>query len=1257
MELAVKKQKFTSDTELAALGGTTTTTTTTETQADVEAKRQEAITANVQLLNAVDIRRPNGSIGTQGFDPSQMKDLVKFISDTLGLSIPVDLLDKSVDTLKPLIDYIKSNEDIKNKIIEYIKTNPSEISTLPDGTIQFLDGNHRANLLNIIGSDVIPVITQEKKKEIDAEYEKATAALKNTGAATTKTEPEKTEEIKGGVKELFDADLELASIGTLQQYSQYLTTIFPDSQEKNIVYHGGNIGIENLGRFYKPGEEGYKKNDFNTKEGIYFAYNKTEAEGYTKKFIFKDKNKKVYSALVNVRPYDNVKQVEKRNKDQKEIDLVSISKEDVQWLLDNNYNALTNKGRIRDQDSPFLVVFEPEQIYILGTKQDKEGFKKFVSGGESIKTEEEEVDEEINSNPEDSDDVKEGESRIDDTSREVEQEMDEAQRRANEGKTPPFSELAKETMQSIKDALGSVRDAMKKSYSRMPQALENNYEKLRRAYKKTGGKLKEKLAKVLDSIQKYLRKLKQILIKASKTVGARRVKRGVQPNAGTPEMSSTKPQVVDNTREILADFVVEQLTQYGFVKFFAEQGMTIDANTILNLEALGTKRGDNVLLENRSTMENTLHRILHMYMDRTGPKSDKDYNAQAQSLINILRPVLQEISKAGGDPNVGVYIEKINYMFDKNPAQELVIQYLTNTPFRSFISRLSPEIQAQFQSLAKEMVLFKDSAGRVTYNKTKSFIKIQDGLLMSDALYEEFINNTLQTPLDVLGDAMASGMDPVTFLLNRIAQPIDVFIAEEASAEDLQEIADEEGKSITDVVTSIKNAVLNYLNTANFARSKTQADKAPRTKKDGIISRIIRRLKKMTIGLMIALSTYTGVAGFDFSGNTEAEIGEEMAERPVWSMNNLVDNTMVILPIPDAYKQTIYRGLIKYGVYDISAVKEQTINSEDISEAKAVVETNDTLEYVRQNTYFQNLGKARDNLGSGGDSILMYRSQWFNDVGFEYLTGASNSTRDRIGQATYANTVGVAHFYIMDNTGGDLSRYTTDAKFSEAKRNFKSRIGTYDVKPTDYVPVFKFMPRNEAGENVVKMRFKLASEITDEDNAITKLIQWKFGDIDFNSQADLYKASNCLTTKSGDKAYSFTFSKKAKGKDLYSRFSGSTVIFIFNDQKGNTIVREFTGSINSIKKEGESIMQQFQVKPEDLTIGAFDAGSFSAKPASKNGVLKSDQWDGFNKVQPNAGSALIIPIGSTQKVIQLSDINPSEEEINNVAQEKTKSCQ
>ena len=48
--------------------------------------------------------------------------------------------------------------------------------------------------------------------------------------------------IKQGVSELFDSNPELASIGTPEQYSQYLDTIFPDSQVKDIVYKGGNGG-------------------------------------------------------------------------------------------------------------------------------------------------------------------------------------------------------------------------------------------------------------------------------------------------------------------------------------------------------------------------------------------------------------------------------------------------------------------------------------------------------------------------------------------------------------------------------------------------------------------------------------------------------------------------------------------------------------------------------------------------------------------------------------------------------------------------------------------------------------------------------------------------------------------------------------------------------------------------------------------------------------------------------------------------------
>ena len=175
--------------ELAALESKST-----ETKADLEKEKQKELNSNIELLNVEDVRRPNGAIGTQGFDPSQMKDLVKFIADEIGVSIPSDLLDKNIDKLKPLIDYIKDNEDLKNKIIEYVKRNPSEISVMPDGSIQFLDGNHRANLLNIIGSDVIPVINQSKKKEIESKYAESAASKTNQKTAAEPVDENETDQ-------------------------------------------------------------------------------------------------------------------------------------------------------------------------------------------------------------------------------------------------------------------------------------------------------------------------------------------------------------------------------------------------------------------------------------------------------------------------------------------------------------------------------------------------------------------------------------------------------------------------------------------------------------------------------------------------------------------------------------------------------------------------------------------------------------------------------------------------------------------------------------------------------------------------------------------------------------------------------------------------------------------------------------------------------------------------------------------------------
>ena len=89
--------------------------------------------------------------------------------------------------------------------------------------------------------------------------------------------------IKPGVQELFDSNPELSSIGTPQQYSQYLGTIFPDSQVKDIVYHGTDK--ENI-EFIKNNVEGYfTKVKGGTPNAVFFSKDKApEGSVYDRKF-------------------------------------------------------------------------------------------------------------------------------------------------------------------------------------------------------------------------------------------------------------------------------------------------------------------------------------------------------------------------------------------------------------------------------------------------------------------------------------------------------------------------------------------------------------------------------------------------------------------------------------------------------------------------------------------------------------------------------------------------------------------------------------------------------------------------------------------------------------------------------------------------------------------------------------------------------------------------------------------------------------
>jgi hypothetical protein len=176
--------------------------------------------------------------------------------------------------------------------------------------------------------------------------------------------------IKPEVEEVFNSNPELASIGTLQQYSQYLDSIFPDSKVKDIVYHHSDTKIT---EFKKEFSEGYAAQKGVSSKAKFFLRKPLKEE-------FLSKRPYLGQYLINiVNPNimpSNADRTEKRD---------SGIKEGIQEALNNNQDgAIFDNIWDNRTWSDVLVVFEPEQIHILGNNNDIEGFKEFVNNEEEL---------------------------------------------------------------------------------------------------------------------------------------------------------------------------------------------------------------------------------------------------------------------------------------------------------------------------------------------------------------------------------------------------------------------------------------------------------------------------------------------------------------------------------------------------------------------------------------------------------------------------------------------------------------------------------------------------------------------------------------------------------------------------------------------------------------------------------------------------------------------------------------------------------
>jgi len=190
----------------------------------------------------------------------------------------------------------------------------------------------------------------------------------------------------------------------LQAYSQYLDTIFPDSKVKDIVYRGDKSKTINGVTQFLKGErkdllflstnKEVAKNTLYYSDFSEFIYKKDEFGNLTLTSEYEPDESKglvrgpknFIAAVVNVKTpliknannqsyrdykidgkneYETIKQAKEKIKN-KEVDALIIE------------NVL--EGDVGKLPSTNIGIKNPEQIHILGNKQDIEGFKKFVSG-------------------------------------------------------------------------------------------------------------------------------------------------------------------------------------------------------------------------------------------------------------------------------------------------------------------------------------------------------------------------------------------------------------------------------------------------------------------------------------------------------------------------------------------------------------------------------------------------------------------------------------------------------------------------------------------------------------------------------------------------------------------------------------------------------------------------------------------------------------------------------------------------------------
>ena len=207
-----------------------------------------------------------------------------------------------------------------------------------------------------------------------------------------------------GIDSVFSQSPELASIGSKVRYLQYLSTIFKTSKVKDIVYHGTDTKFDNFNKdFIGSKEKGALAYGFNFggQQARVYAGNFGKGEkvllsnlvSLQNPLILKGEGKYATASYPNFKENNFLIDILKKNgydvtqwQYYKNSDNGKIFDYVTQKVgLKNFTNILKKEGYdgvlsiTQSKENPEIVVFEPEQIHVMGGKTDIQGFKDFMS--------------------------------------------------------------------------------------------------------------------------------------------------------------------------------------------------------------------------------------------------------------------------------------------------------------------------------------------------------------------------------------------------------------------------------------------------------------------------------------------------------------------------------------------------------------------------------------------------------------------------------------------------------------------------------------------------------------------------------------------------------------------------------------------------------------------------------------------------------------------------------------------------------------